>query len=172
MAVLARRELFFRQLIKVQPVVRFTHCQLSSSVTVIGRTPCRWQELICLTNLLHMIDNYHLSLASATSVTFLSIALTASNFWFIPAPGPCQTLDGSPNSLNCISRVGEVLNSPSDPGLFHLTCIRFAKDVEAWKRVLLSGSTMPKGLVSSALKAAAKIFSLIIPPFRWMVTER
>lgn len=56
--------------------------------------------------------------------------------------------------------------------VFHVTCIRFAKDVEAWKRVLLSGSTMPKGLVSSALKAAAKIFSLIIPPFRWMVTER
>ncbi len=39
-----------------------------------------------------------------------------------------------------------------------------AKNVEAWKRVLLSGSTMPKGLVSSALKAAAKIFSLIILP--------
>ena len=40
------------------------------------------------------------------------------------------------------------MNSPlSDPGLFHLTCIRFAKDVEAWQRVLLSGSTMPKGLV-------------------------
>ncbi|ABE06372.1 hypothetical protein UTI89_C0886 [Escherichia coli UTI89] len=86
---------------------------------------------------------------------------------------PVKCLTARPNSLNCISRVGEVLNSPlSDPGLFHLTCIRFAKDVEAWKRVLLSGSTMPKGLVSSALKAAAKIFSLIIPPFRWMVTER
>ena len=31
---------------------------------------------------------------------------------------------------------------------------------------------MPKGLVTSALKAAAKIFSPITPPFKWMVTER
>lgn len=104
-----------------------------------------------------MIDNYHLSLASATSVTFLSIALTASKFDSYLPPGPVKCLTARPNSLNCISRVGEVLNSPlSDPGLFHLTCIRFAKDVEAWKRVLLSGSTMPKGLVSSALKGGGE----------------
>lgn len=91
MAVLARRELFLlRQLIKVQPVIRFTHCQLSSSVTVIGRTPLTRAYL--LTNLLHMIDNYHLSLASATSVTFLSIALTASNFdSYLTAPVKCLT---------------------------------------------------------------------------------
>lgn len=29
-----------------------------------------------------------------------------------------------------------------------------------------------KGFGFICLKAAAKIFSLIIPPFRWMVTER
>ncbi len=40
------------------------------------------------------------------------------------------------------------------------------------KWVLLSGSTTPKGLASSAPKAAARISSLTIPPFRWMVTER
>lgn len=77
------------------------------------------------------------------------------------------------NFLNCIFRVGEVLNSFFfDFGLFYFICIRFAKDVEVWKRVLLSGLIMLKGLVLFVLKAAAKIFSFIILLFRWMVIER
>ncbi len=45
MAVLARRELFLPPVDQVQPVVRFTHCQLSSSVTVIAERPAADKSL-------------------------------------------------------------------------------------------------------------------------------
>ncbi len=45
MAVLARRELFFRQLIKVQPVVRFTHCQLYLRLRLSAERPAADKSL-------------------------------------------------------------------------------------------------------------------------------